>query len=247
VTGRRFRGAGETKNVIGKEYETICFVQDTNYKTLTGMARVAKTGEQVSGDNFSFLELGTGELLMVLSDGMGSGQAAFADSANLIDILEDLLEVGFQKDSAIRMLNSFFVLSFEGKSFTTLDISSIDLYTGECEFLKNGAAATFIKRKDRIETFFSNALPVGVDLRAESTTQKTKLGDSDMIIMVTDGILDAFPGENKEFYIENILSNMQTSNPSEIANKILMQALERNAHLAPDDMSVLAAGIWNKC
>ncbi len=246
VLGRRFQGVGETKNVIGREYETILFSQDTNFKTLTGMAKVAKSGERISGDNFSFLELGTGELLMVLSDGMGSGESAFADSANLIEVLEDLLEVGFQKDSAIRMLNSFFVLSFEGKSFTTLDITSINLYTGECEFLKNGAAATFIKKDGRVETIFSNALPVGIDLQAKSTIQNTKLEDADMVIMVTDGVLDAFPGDDKEFYIENILENMQTNNPSEAANKILIQALERSAGQATDDMSVLAAGIWKK-
>lgn len=246
VLGKKFRGVGETKNVIGKEYETITFSQDTNFKTLTGMARVAKSGEQVSGDNFSFLELGTGELLMVLADGMGSGRPAYTDSANLVEVLEDLLEVGFQKDSAIRMLNSFFVLSYEGRTFTTLDITSINLHTGECEFLKNGAAATFIKRKDQVETILSQALPVGVDLQADTTTRKTTLEDSDFIVMVTDGILDAFPGEEKEFYIENILSNMQTSNPSDIANKILLQALERSAHIAPDDMSVLVAGIWEK-
>lgn len=246
ATGIRFRGVGETKNVIGREFETIRFAQDTNFKTLTGLARVAKSGEQVSGDNFSFLELGTGELLMVLSDGMGSGNEACQDSEALVNVLEDLLEVGFQKESAIRMLNSFFVLSYEGRTFTTLDMTSINLYTGECEFLKNGAAATFVKRKDRVEIIVSSALPVGVELQAQTTSERTVLQDGDLVVMVTDGILDAFPGEDKEFYVQNILENTNSSNPSDIANRILMQALERSAHLAPDDMSVLAAGVWDK-
>ena len=49
------------------------FVQDVNFKALTGLARATKSGETVSGDNFSFMELRTGELIMMLSDGMGSG------------------------------------------------------------------------------------------------------------------------------------------------------------------------------
>ena len=56
----------------------------------------------------------------------------------------------------------------------------------------------------------------------------------------------AFPGEDKEFYVENILENIDSNNPSEVANGVLMQALARNAREASDDMSVLVAGIWKK-
>ena len=64
----------------------------------------------VSGDNYSFLELsGTGELLMVLTDGMGSGEMADRDSSNLIEALEYLMEAGFEKKSALRLLNTLFV------------------------------------------------------------------------------------------------------------------------------------------
>ncbi len=39
---------------------------------------------------------------------------------------------------------------------------------------------------------------------------------------------------------------MNTNNPSDIANGVLMQALSRNAKEASDDMSVLVAGVWDK-
>ena len=142
----------------------MAFVQDTAFKALTGLARVAKSGEKVSGDNFSFMELSTGELVMVLSDGMGSGTRACRDSENLVEVIESLIEAGFRKESAIRLINTLFVMSYEGKKFTTLDMTAIDLYSGNCEIVKNGAAATFIKRKDRVETIFSSTLPVGICL-----------------------------------------------------------------------------------
>ncbi len=73
-----------------------CFSDRTRYiRRLRGLARVDKSGESVSGDNYSFLELsGTGELLMVLTDGMGSGEMADRDSSNLIEALEYLMEAG---------------------------------------------------------------------------------------------------------------------------------------------------------
>lgn len=234
------------RNVIPKEYEAVAFVQDTNFKTLTGLARVAKSGETVSGDNFSFVELSTGELVMMLSDGMGSGAGACRDSENLVEVLESLIEAGFRKESAIRLINTLFVMSYEGKKFTTLDMTAIDLYSGNCEIVKNGAAATFIKRRDEVETIFSSALPMGIYMEAEPESIETSLSDGDMVIMVSDGVVDAFPGDNKEFYLENILQNINSSNPSDVANGVLMQALSRNAKQASDDMSVLVAGLWEK-
>ena len=53
-------------------------------------------------------------------------------------------------------------------------------------------------------------------------------------------------GKCKEFYVENILENLQTNNPSEMARSVLMEALARNARQPFDDMSVLVAGIWRK-
>lgn len=234
------------KNVIPKEYEAVSFVQDTNYKALTGLARVAKSGETVSGDNFSFMELSTGELVMVLSDGMGSGSGACRDSENLVEVLESLIEAGFRKESALRLMNTLFVMSYEGKKFTTLDMTAIDLYSGECEIIKNGAAATFIKHKNEVETIYAKTLPMGIDLEVTPESATRQLEDGDMVIMVSDGIIDAFPGEDKEFYIENILQNIMSNNPSDIANGVLMHALARNAEEAFDDMSVLVAGIWKK-
>ncbi len=234
------------RNVIPKEYETVSFVQDTNFKTLTGLARVAKSGETVSGDSFSILELSTGELVMVLSDGMGSGANACRDSENLVEVLESLMEAGFRKEAAVRFMNTLFVMSYEGKKFTTLDMTAIDLYSGNCEIVKSGAAATFIKRAEGVETIFWGTLPMGVEMETEMESIQTKLSDGDLVVMVSDGVIDAFPGENKEFYVENILSNLTINNPSEIANQILMQALSRNAKEASDDMSVLVAGVWKK-
>ena len=190
ATGIMMCPARETRNVLSSTTDTMFFRQDTVYKALTGLARVAKSGESVSGDNYSFLELsGTGELLMVLTDGMGSGEMADRDSSNLIEALEYLMEAGFEKKSALRLLNTLFVANYEGKSFATLDMAAINLHTGICEIMKNGAATTFVKREDGVEMIASSALPVGVDLQAEPDVAIVQLQEGDMVIMVSDGVL----------------------------------------------------------
>ena len=119
------------------------FREDTRLKAITGLARIAKSGEQVSGDNYSFLELqGQGELLMVLTDGMGSGEIAYRDSGNLIESLEYLMEAGFEKKSAFRLLNTLFVINYEGESFATLAMTAINLLDD------NGGGYNYFKLRD---------------------------------------------------------------------------------------------------
>ncbi len=251
VSGVRLCPSRETRNVLSGEEITMFFREDTKYKALTGLARVAKSGENVSGDNYSFLELQTGELIMVLADGMGSGELACRDSVNLIEVLEHLIEAGFEKKSALRLLNTLFVANYEGNTFATLDMSVINLHTGICDILKSGAAATFIRRKNRVETIFSEALPVGVDMEAECDEKKVRLEEGDMVIMVSDGVVDGFysgkiPSEGEENTMENLIGQLPCQNPNDMANQILMHALARSDRDATDDMSVLVTGIWNK-
>ena len=43
---------------------------------------------------------------VVLSDGMGSGEEAFRESARVVEMLEELLEAGFPKETAIQMMKT---------------------------------------------------------------------------------------------------------------------------------------------
>ena len=57
-----------------------------------GVSRRVKDGEEVSGDVFTCLPLPSGEMLIALSDGMGSGQDAFSESSLVIELLEQMAE-----------------------------------------------------------------------------------------------------------------------------------------------------------
>ena len=98
------------------------------------MARLVKEGASVSGDNFSFQELVDGEFVMSLSDGMGSGSRACKESEMVIELIEKFLEAGFSKETAIRMMNSAMVIRGEDDLFSTVDISALNLYDGNCTF-----------------------------------------------------------------------------------------------------------------
>ena len=66
-----------------------------------------------------------------------------------------------------------------GGKFSTVDVSIIDLYTGMCHFLKAGAATTFIKRDQWVESISSESMALGLVFPAdyESLTKKLYNGD----------------------------------------------------------------------
>ena len=122
----------------------------------------------------------------------------------------------------------------------------INLYTGICDFIKMGAATAFIKREDRVEMITSASLPMGIFSKADYEDVSKKLYDGDMVILLSDGVLEAAPMVHKERYVIELLSNLKTENPTEIANTLLQHAIVNSGGEIVDDMTVLVAGVWMK-
>lgn len=244
-TGRKMVLSKEERLSVGAEYGTIVCVESAKYHTLQGVARIGKGCSKISGDNFSMLELPGGKQGVILSDGMGAGQAAFRESAMVVEVLEELLSAGFPKETALQMLNTAMVMGREEVKFSTIDMSMFDLYTGKCELTKAGASTTFIKRKDKVERMKSTSLPMGVVSKLEADTAEYQLEDGDMVIMITDGIMDALPVGEQDFLMQMIVEGTQIQNPKEIAHHILEQVLECSGQVPLDDMTVLVIGIWS--
>lgn len=229
---------------LKKEYETIVFEEEAKYDILTGVAKTVKGNEKVSGDNYTIIDIQNGEIVMALSDGMGSGQKACGDSEKVIELLERFLEAGFSKTMALEMINNSLVARAEEQNMSTLDICDIDLYQGTCDFLKAGASYTFIKREHVVEPVFSSALPLGIFYHMDIEIQTRQLREGDYVIMISDGILDSIPGEGKETILQDFLARLNISNPQELANRILQYAIGQSGGKIRDDMTVLTMGIW---
>jgi len=242
--GVRVRVSEASKAVVSKEFENFIFIEDTKFKILTGVARAMK--ESVSGDNFSILNLENGEFMVALSDGMGTGKEAGDESEMVMSLLEQMIESGFKAETAIKLINSSLVLKSDKQIFSTIDMSIINLFTGMCEFIKIGAAAAFIKKDNWVETISSTTLPIGVFGNVDYDTVTKKLYEGDIIVMVTDGVLDSFKAENKEAAMEQLIMEIKSKNPQEIANRILDKTLSQSNFSPIDDMTVITAGIWLK-
>lgn len=236
----------EARAFVRNEYTNTCFVEQTNFEVIYGMERFVGDQQQISGDSFSFLQKEEGQFLASLSDGMGTGLCAYQESEQVVDLLEQFLEAGFSKETAVKMINSALVLRDQGNRFSTIDISSIDLYSGVCEFLKIGAAASFIRRGSWVEAITSTSLPAGVFHKTDLEKSVRKLYDGDMVIMMTDGVLDVLPPEHQEKMMKDIILEHPTNNPKELAEYIRERVLQYKDGRFCDDMTILVIAVWKR-
>lgn len=230
--------------MVDKEKGNYIFVEEPKYIVLSGFAKVTKENEVVTGDNYSIVESEKGKITVILSDGMGSGEKANEDSEKVLDLMEKMLEAGYHLDKSIHMVNNALIAAGEKENMSTLDICSLDLYDGICEFRKIGAATSFLKSSDRVEQIVSSSLPLGIFQSVESEVFQKQLYDGDYIIMMSDGVLDALNQNEYEEAMCKVISRMKDINPGEIAEQILQYALHCSGGRVQDDMTILVLGIW---
>lgn len=244
IYGKKFVLAKGCRMVISKEYNTYEFVEDLNYKTIQGVAKAVKHQETVSGDSFTFMPLEGGQMIMSLSDGMGTGKYASEDSEYIIELLEQLLETGFSEKSAVRLINSMMFLKSERQAFSTIDMGILDLYSGMCEFIKIGASTTYIKHKSGVEAIRSSTLPVGAFTQVDYEGISRKIDDGDMVVMVTDGIINHLEEEDKDEQMGRYIGQLDVMNPQDLANSVLEYAMAKSNYRINDDMTVLTCGVY---
>lgn len=218
--------------------------EESDFLVLTGFSRAVKEDEVVSGDNYAVIEAEKGRMTIMLSDGTGSGEKACRDSERVLDLMEKMLEAGYETDAAINMVNTALFAVGEDGNHPTLDICEIDLYQGSCQFRKIGGAATFLKRSGEVEQLALGNLPLGIFPQIEIKPLCRKLEDGDYLVMVSDGVVDAFEREDYEKRISEVIAGIEDSNPGDIAERLLRIALRASGGRVHDDMTIGVIGIW---
>ena len=249
LVGRALKGtwspAKDGKTIITRNAAAFRFVEDGKYRMLFGVSRVPRGGEEISGDSYTLKNGLPGQAILSLSDGMGSGIVANEDSEQVIELTEQLLEAGFSARSALKLVNTVLLLTGKQERPATLDLCLVDLYTGVLEAMKLGAAASFLIGQDKVEMLEADHVPAGVLNPVEPVLLSRKLWEDDRIVMVTDGVLEAMPGAEKEEAFRDFLAGLPEAGPQETAEMIMTYALALDEE-PRDDMTVLVGEIYER-
>ena len=233
-------------NIDAKTNERIITIEEKpKYYMVSYGAMKSKEGETQTGDNYSFGKTTNGSYITILSDGMGSGPEAGEESKATVDLVERLMEAGFDEDITVNTVNSIMGMRFaEDEKYATLDLNKIDLYNGDAIFIKIGAAPSFIKRGSDIKSVNSKNLPLGLVDEVDVEVIKDNLKPGDILINVSDGILDISKSNNKKIsWLEEYLKKVN-GDPRELSEKILEKAKSLSKGNLHDDMTVVVSKVY---
>ena len=223
------------------------FTSEDKFGVQVGIAKSKKADSIISGDTTTQTRLEDGKYLLAISDGMGSGPEARKSSKIAIKMLERLLTSGFNKDTALKLINTTISDNTDEDMYATLDVNILDLYKGEMNFIKNGACPTFIKRRGKVEILKSIALPTGILDNIDLIEYNYELQDGDIIVMCSDGVLDSSKDYlNKELWIQEVLEEIETDDSQRIADILLNEARDNDFGKEKDDMTVIVCRINKK-
>lgn len=224
----------------------MSFLSDDKFVLGIGMAENYKNQNLVSGDSILHIRLKDGKYLVALSDGMGTGKQAKESSTKALELLENLLLSGFDKNVSIELITSS-LIQHNAEMFATLDIAIIDLYQGNIEMMKSGACPTYIKQRKKVQLIKSTSLPAGIVQQNNLEVFDRDIESGEILLMCTDGILDSnIEYKNKELWVKYLLEDIETNNTKKIADLVLNEAIDNNFGKAKDDMSVVVCKFLEK-
>lgn len=224
-----------------KEYVQVYSSED-KFVLQVGSARITKDGSKISGDCSLQIKLADGKYLLAIADGMESGVKARETSKVTLRLIKQMLSSGFNKEESLKMLNSRMNLMQNKESYSTLDVTILDLYAGKAEIIKNAACNTYIKNGTNISKVELNNLPVGIIDNVELQSRTIDVNDGDIYVMCSDGVLET-KDDTKTEWLEEFLKNVSVTNIQKLADMILAEAIDNNFGIAQDDMTVIVSKI----
>jgi len=212
------------------------------YSASVGMASLSAEEAEVCGDACSVKRCEGGRLLMMLCDGMGHGQEAHSQSEKTIELLQLLLEAGYTRHQAITAVNGM-MLGAQEERFSTVDLADIDLWTGDVSSEKLGACASWVVRGNHMKKIEGSSLPLGILEDASSTAAQYRLHSGDILILMSDGVSDAFEDDAQ---LKRALSDSLYIQPQRMADAVLRNALLACGGTPRDDMSVMVVLLMDR-
>lgn len=230
-------------NSSKKEKSKIKVVSTPEFNVQNSVISVAKNGEEVSGDSYLIEELQDLKHISVISDGEGNGRNASKSSKNVIDMLERLLSGGFDECGAIEIINSILKLKSDSQNSSTLDNMIIDLKTGYSQYIKLGAAPTYIIHEGKIVTINNMNIPVGVSDNPDYLPISRKLIDKDIVVQISDGVLHEGLDISNNYFTEYLKTIDVNKTAKQITDEIYRNVLRENKNILNDDVTIIVTKI----
>ena len=201
---------------------------------------------QVGGDYYDFLDMGPGVVGIVLADISGKGMSGALLMANLQANLRSQYAVA--REDLPRLLQSVNRLFYENTTDESYATMFFGVYVDSCRRMRYancGHVAPLILRTDgSIQRLTSTTTVLGLFLKWESSIEEVRLHAGDVLVICTDGVMEA-PNPQGEEYGETRLAELIQGNRGLPVNELMatIQASveEFSGATQADDITLIVA------
>ena len=158
-----------------------------------------KPAREISGDLFDFFDYDNGQIAIVFGDSSGKGAAAALYAALVGGLLRSLARRKRGPADLLRALNTNLAERKAEAQYATLLAMLWDARTMRLTMANAGGTPPIICRGDELLNPETSGVPVGLleDRRYDETVVQLQSGD--LIVLTSDGILDAFNEAGVEY------------------------------------------------
>ena len=228
---------GAPMQVMSVDGDRVLLAELPLYTAEVGAAAEAITGGNDCGDTAFHATLQDGRCFVALSDGMGHGERAALISRQTVELLRLCLDAGYTRSQTLTAVNGMLLMGGGGERFATADLLTIDLWNGQASLDKLGAASSWLHSGGELTRVSGDALPLGILESVESQAIPLRLAPGDTLVLLTDGVEDAFGGT--ETLKKALLSALDEPSCADAASAILQEALSADAGERRDDQSAV--------
>jgi len=179
----------------------------------------------VSGDYYDVIQTRKDRVIGVVGDVAGKGVTAALVMVMVRSILHLVTNTTKDMGTVLDWVNRGMTGKVDMDHYATLAVIAVDLHTGEVEYASAGHQPLLIYRRatDALETVDVQSVPIGVERAAEYTRKIIRLADGDIVVLYTDGIIEALNEQGKQYGrrgISSMILKHKDLASKEIVNKI---------------------------
>jgi sigma-B regulation protein RsbU (phosphoserine phosphatase) len=204
---------------------------------------------QIGGDFYDFIWHDPSHLGLAVGDVAGKAISAALYMARLTSELRSRAAIARTPARLLRRVNQEIASLGDDGMFATLVYCIYDLETRSLVFTNAGHCVPLLRRGDRVfplQAERAHTPPLGVTAELEAGEARVQLHSGDMLIMVSDGIIEARDGKGNEYGLSRLSRRIRTARgTSEDVVKAILADIDGHTgdQAQGDDMTILAMSI----
>jgi serine phosphatase RsbU (regulator of sigma subunit) len=210
----------------------------------------SKPATEVGGDYYDLHQLNEDEYVVIIADVAGKGISAAFNMAQMKGIFQGLVRLNLSPDDFLVSANAALSDCLEKSAFITASYYHINTLKKKIRYARAGHCPTLFYRQDLQKVTYLETDGLGLGIIRNDTyknyvsVNEVTYQENDIMMLYTDGIVEAQDAENKEIYgfdrLHTYLENHYTNSLEEIGTTLINQLLEytRTGNIN-DDFTIL--------